>query len=97
MHYIKTFLAGKHHHLLILADKIKTRALELLTEQRALVTMPIRTALDLFGIRLVHQVLQKPDETRSVFKSMHGIGHAFAQGIPNLIGKNFPGAVGTSR
>ena len=61
----------------------------LLAQQGVIVTPPIDTALNLFGIRMAHHVLRKPDATRCIFNTMHDIGHAFTKDIANLIGKPF--------
>ena len=68
---------------------MKTRALELLQEQQAQETVHIATALNLFGIRMAHHVLQKSNPSRGVFKSMLDIGAAFTKDIANLIEKPF--------
>ena len=63
--------------------------MELLAEHGVERSPPIQTALDLFGIRLVHHVLQKPDASRGTWASLHDIGHAFVQDIANLSGITF--------
>ena len=68
---------------------MKGRGMELLAEHGVERSPPIQTALDLFGIRLVHHVLQKPDASRGTWASLHDIGHAFAQDIANLSGITF--------
>jgi len=79
----------KSHDMAMLADKMKTIAFDILEKQSVQLTVPINTALDLFGIRMAHHVLQKPDPSRGIYKSMHDIGHAFTKDIANLIGKPF--------
>ena len=68
----------------MLADKMKTRAQEALQEQQVEMTREIGVALNLFGIRMVHHVIQRPDPARGSWGSMHEIGYKFAQDIANL-------------
>ena len=68
---------------------MKARALELLQEQQVQETVHIATALNLFGIRMGHHVLQKSNPSRGVLKSMLDIGAAFTKDIASLIEKPF--------
>ena len=68
---------------------MKVTAMQLLEEQGVEITVQVNTALNLFGVRMVHHVLKKPDTSRGIFESMHDIGHAFAVDVANLTGKDF--------
>ena len=75
--------------IVMLADKMKTRAQEALQEQQVEMTREIGVALNLFGIRMVHHVMQRPDPARGSWGSMHEIGYKCAQDIANLTEKKF--------
>ena len=80
-------IQDKGHSMVLLADKIKTMALEI-KEREGAHGAAVSEALDLLGIRLVHHALMKPDPSRGTFVSMHDIGHAFVQQLADLTGKS---------
>ena len=88
--FIKTTLPKKNNDV-IQANKMKAVALNLLEKQHVQMTVPaIRHALNSFGIRLAHYVLQKPDPTRGTWNALPEIGVAFSRDIANITGSEFP-------
>ena len=75
----------KLHPFVVIADKMKSQGIAIAAKVAA-PDAAVKGALCLFGIRLVHQVFQKPDEARGVFKSLHDIGHMFIQDLSNIAG-----------
>ena len=86
---IKSLTQDTKHKMVMLVEKMKTKAIELLQEHEVERTPQVDTALNIFGVRMVHHVLKKPDPTRGIYKSLHDIGHAFGQDVANLTGKAF--------
>ena len=81
----------RKNNLVMQANKMKAVALDLLEQQHVQMTLPgLSNALHLFGIRLVHYVLQKSDPTRGTWNDLPEIGAAFARDIANLTGSEFP-------
>ena len=83
------FGGKKKATLVVQANQMKEIGIALVAEHApaGFVNPALQSALDLFGIRLVHYVGEKPDTTRGVFTSMHDIGYAFVQDLSNLLNK----------
>ena len=83
---LKRLQEKKVQPMLLLADKMKSQGnsivLPLKVDEK--LAVPVQAVLDLFGIRLVHHCLNKPDPTRGKFVSLHDIGHTFVQELSNL-------------
>ena len=71
------------------ANKMKDVGIALVAEHAGAAAnhAVVQSALDLFGIRLVHYVGEKPDPLKGVFGSMHDIGYTFVQDLATLLNK----------
>jgi tryptophan synthase alpha subunit len=70
-----------------MADKMKAQGAEKVKDMLIGASRPhVQTALDLFGIRLIHLVTLKPDSLRGKFNSLHDVGHTFVQELSNITG-----------
>ena len=85
---IQKKLEGKLLKMVQLADAMKVAAMEMVAEAATEETkVAAHLALDLFGIRMVHHVVQKPCKSRGIFKSLHDIGAAFVQQLADVTGQ----------